>query len=535
MHQYHQMKPFTCKITMQLLTCLSLMVGVFACTQQEPQTIQANVRISIDEPAKLYNPMIFGGFLEHFGKQIYGGVFEPDNPLSDDNGFRVDVINALRELKTPIIRWPGGCFVDGYHWMNGVGKERQPKDDIRWGVIEPNTFGTHEFVQLCQLLDAEPYICQNGLADVQEMSDWVAYCNATEGTFADMRKENGYPEPLNVKVWSVGNERSGREYIHKVRDGSIAMKEVDSSILATCSGIHGSSRIDPYLFEAAGEHLNYISAHQYWIENFQVHQTPDYLSCILLSEKPESYIKKVVHQIQTAENEGHIRKGKIKIAFDEWNLRSWHHPGFQRSEKVDYNDPEIIKLVKARDKSLDPKIYTLSDALFAASFFNACLRYSEHVIMANIAPLVNQTGPLYVHPEGIVKRTHFHTMAMYANELEEWVSSTEISGSKLTDGKDSVSIVDAIATVDKKGENWAISLVNRHPTQHINCKVTMGNKPIQGTYKATILTGESTYSFNDVEHPNRVIPEKINLTFQKGIVNLPPHALAIVHVKENNK
>ena len=128
------------------------------------------------------------------------------------------------------------------------------------------------------------------MAEVKEMTDWVEYSNATEGKFSEMRKNNGYDDPLNVKIWSVGNERSGRDYIHKVRDAGLAMKEMDSSILVTCSGIHGNSRIDPYLFEAAGEYLDYISAHQYWIENWQKHSTPDYLSCIMLSEKPEFYL-----------------------------------------------------------------------------------------------------------------------------------------------------------------------------------------------------------------------------------------------------
>ena len=221
-----------------IIIILILLCCVSSCTTQQPTSIKANVTINTDATTKTYNPMIFGGFLEHFGKQIYGGVFDPNSPLSDENGFRMDVINALKELKTPVIRWPGGCFVDGYHWMNGGGENRQPKDDIRWGVIEPNTFGTHEFIELCRLLDTEPYICHNGLADVQEMSDWVEYSNATEGKFADMRKKNGHPIPLNVKIWSVGNERSGPDYIHKVRDAGLAMKELDSSILVTLSLIH---------------------------------------------------------------------------------------------------------------------------------------------------------------------------------------------------------------------------------------------------------------------------------------------------------
>lgn len=108
--------------------------------------------------------MIFGGFLEHFDRQIYGGVFEPGSPLSDKNGFRTDVVAALKELKVPVVRWPGGCFVDAYHWQKGVGKKREPYGDFRWGVIESNSFGTDEFVELCRRIGAEPYICFNGLA-----------------------------------------------------------------------------------------------------------------------------------------------------------------------------------------------------------------------------------------------------------------------------------------------------------------------------------------------------------------------------------
>lgn len=512
------------------LILVMLIFCVISCDTQKKISIHATVTINTDAEPKLYNNMIFGGFLEHFGKQIYGGVFDPESPLSDNKGFRTDVIEALNELKVPIIRWPGGCFVDGYHWINGVGDNRKPTDDVRWGVIEPNTFGTHEFIELCRLLDTEPYICHNGLAEVEEMINWVEYSNSNEGKFAEMRKYNGHPSPLNVKIWSVGNERSGREYIHKVRDAGLAMKRMDSSLLVTCSGIHGNSRIDPYLFEAAGEYLDYISAHQYWIENWQNLEKPDYLSCMMLSEKPEAYIQEVMNQIQTAEEEGQIKKGQIKIAFDEWNLRSWHHPGFQRFEKVNYEDPEIIKLIEARDKSLEPSIYNLSDALFSASFLNSCLRNSDYVTMANIAPLVNQTGPLFVHPSGIVKRTHFHTLEMYVNNLQKYIVNSETIGDILSDGKDSVSVVDAIATVDKKGERWAVSLVNRHPSDNIECQVIMGDMVLNGTYNAKILTGESTDSYNDIDNPNRVAPKEIELKFRDGYVQLPPHSLTIVDI-----
>ena len=150
---------------------------------------QATIVIAMDEPLETYEPMVFGGFIEHLGKQIYGGFFEPGSALSDEQGYRLDVIEAVRQLKVPVIRWPGGCFVDSYHWRKGVGPRRQPYNDDRWGVLEPNTFGTHEFIELCRRLEAEPYICQNSLASIDEMADWVEYCNGTSGNLAELRFE----------------------------------------------------------------------------------------------------------------------------------------------------------------------------------------------------------------------------------------------------------------------------------------------------------------------------------------------------------
>ncbi len=198
-----------------------------------PEGHRATIVVDVEGPAVAHDPMVFGGFIEHLGKQIYGGFFEPGSPLADDAGFRLDVIEAIRELTVPVIRWPGGCFVDSYHWRKGVGADRQPYDDDRWGVREPNTFGTHEFIELCRRLGAEPYICQNSLADIGEMADWVGYCNDAEGPLAEERARNGHPEPFDVRFWSVGNEKGGRGYIDKVRDTAIAMKRVSPLIQVT--------------------------------------------------------------------------------------------------------------------------------------------------------------------------------------------------------------------------------------------------------------------------------------------------------------
>jgi len=510
-----------------VLVISTMLTSAIAGTEE----MQAIVTIDTDAAAKAYDPMIFGGFLEHFGRQVYGGVFEPGSPLADKKGFRLDVIEALKELKLPVIRWPGGCFVDAYHWQKGVGKKREPYGDYRWGVIESNEFGTHEFVEFCRRIGAEPYICHNGLASVQEMADWVEYCNATSGKFAEMRKKNGHPEPFDVKFWSVGNERYDKAYIHRVRDGAKAMKQIDPSVLVTCSGSQGGQRstgkpVAPYLIETAGKYLDYVSVHNYWLARGNTLPRYSYMEAITKSECPEAYIALVCKSLDDV-GVG----GRIKVAFDEWNLRAWQHPGFPRNKIEDFKDPKVLELVERRVRENDlAEQYTMADALFAASFLNACLRHADDVGMANIAPIVNTRGPLFVHPKGIVKRTHFHTMAMYANELKERVTKVEVDAGKLIHGKDSVAVVDAIATVDKSGKRWAISLVNRHPSDSVACTVKMKDTLVDGEYDATVLTGDSPDSYNDIEHPNRVVPKKIKLTFKKGVANLSPHSLTIVHV-----
>ena len=138
------------------------------------------VTIDANAPSMPYSPMLFGGFIEHFDRQIYGGLFEPGSPLSDASGFRKDVIAAMKELKLSVVRWPGGCFASGYHWKDGVGKARKPVADPVWGVTDNNTFGTDEFVKWCRLVGCQPYICTNaGNGTPEEMRQWVEYCNAT--------------------------------------------------------------------------------------------------------------------------------------------------------------------------------------------------------------------------------------------------------------------------------------------------------------------------------------------------------------------
>lgn len=186
------------------------LAGVLVFLMPLMMAAQNVVRVLPESQPITFNPMIFGQFIEHFDNQIYGGIFDPGNPLSDEDGFRTDVIDALKEIKTPIVRWPGGCFVSTYHWLDGVGPERQPVYDKTWQVEDPNTFGTDEYIKWCRKVGCEPYICTNaGTGTPEEMSDWVEYCNLTVGKWARLRMKNGHHEPYNVKYWSVGNENWG--------------------------------------------------------------------------------------------------------------------------------------------------------------------------------------------------------------------------------------------------------------------------------------------------------------------------------------
>jgi len=479
--------------------------------------------------AKKYDPMIFGGFLEHFDNQVYGGVFDPGSPLSDGQGFRLDVIAALKELKVGAIRWPGGCFVDSYHWRTGVGPNRKPYGDFRWGVIEPNTFGTHEFVELCRRLGCEPYICQNGVASPQENIDWVLYCNATEGETADMRRANGHPDPLNVRYWSVGNERSDRDYIDRVRDTAKGMKAFDPALQIMASASHGGARatVNDYLFEEAGEYLDLVSIHNYWLDRGHRLVRYSYLDAVTKSEMPGLYISDTIDALREA---GQLER--LKISFDEWNLRAWQHPGFPRDAVEDFDDPGIRSLVAQRRAENDlAEQYNMADALFSASFLNACIRNADHLAMAAVAPLVNTRGPLFVHPGGIVKRTHFHAMAMYANLLKARVAEVRTEADQLTHGDQSVAVVDGIATVDESGRSWAVSLLNRHPAETVSCAVKLGDAPLNGTVPATILTADSPDAYNDIDRPDRVAPRKTELRFENGVTQLAPHSLSILEME----
>lgn len=257
----------------------------------------------------------------------------------------------MKKIKTPILRWPGGCFVSSYHWENGVGPNRKPMFDKAWRVEDPNSFGTDEYIKLCRKIGCEPYICTNaGTGTPEEMSNWAEYCNLdNEGYYSKMRIANGYEKPHDVKFWSIGNEnygwweieaKSAEEWGRLVLESAKMLKHVDPTIQLSAAAL-ADVDWNMNLLKHCGQFLDWISLHEYWDMVPQVNELANYEQCM-------AYTDRVYHAV--AEVRGLLTalrlEKKIKIAFDEWNLRSWHHPNVHTSNRVSARTAMLLRETK---------------------------------------------------------------------------------------------------------------------------------------------------------------------------------------------
>jgi len=487
-------------------------------TDQVGATIIANRDFGF-EP---WDRMIFGHFIEHFHTQIYGGLYCPGSPLSDENGFRLDVIEAMKELRMPVMRWPGGNYVSDHHWYDAVGAERRATYNKAWRVEEPNTFGTEEFLKWCKAVGCAPYICTNGgNGTAEEMSNWVEYCNGRHDTrFANLRKSNGSECPHAVRFWGIGNESYGdwqigaktiAEWGPYVAESAKMMRAVDSGIILSVAAVPDLDWTSS-LLQSAGQYLDLVSIHGYWDALNQQDNPADYLTCMMQAEAPEQMIRETRNVIGASGFEG-----KIRIAFDEWNLRGWHHP-----------DGTSQDVIAARDRNDIAATYTMADAVFSAGFFNSCLRNADVVAMANISPTVNARGPLFVHPEGIVKRTTFHVMKMYVEAMREHIVASRVTSSPLVHDAARVAAVDAIVSADAGGTT--VIITNRHPTRSAACHVKLDGVALCGDFSVDILDGDGPDAHNSIENPDAVSPRRQQVSSTDGLFQVPPHAVYVLNI-----
>jgi len=226
---------------------MCLATFIFIAFQANSQN--AKIKIDLDRKIGEVNKNIYGNFVEHLGRCVYGGIYEEGSPLSDERGFRKDVLEAVKDLNVSITRYPGGNFVSNYHWKDGIGPkdQRPPRMELAWARLESNRFGTDEFVQYAKEMGTEPYFSVNmGTGTIEEAQQWVEYCNVANGPFyAELRKKNGYTEPYNIKYWSLGNEMDGfwqmghlnaEDYCKKAREAAKLMKLTDPDIKLIAAG-----------------------------------------------------------------------------------------------------------------------------------------------------------------------------------------------------------------------------------------------------------------------------------------------------------
>lgn len=485
------------------------------------------------------NEMIYGHFIEHFHRQIYGGVYDPGNPLSDEDGLRKDVLEAMRGIKVPVLRWPGGCFVSSYNWKKAVGPKRTPFFDKAWRVEDPNTFGTDEYVKMCRKIGCEPYICTNaGTGTAEEMSDWVEYCNLeTEGEFAKWRIENGNPEPFFVKYWSIGNEnyggweigaKSAEEWGRLVLEAAKMIKHVDPTTELTAAAL-ADLDWNINLLKHCGNRLDWISIHKYWDMIHETNACAGYEQVMAYTNDLETDINKV-RGLLTAMG---LEK-QIKIAYDEWNLRGWYHPNAhtvkQGIRKEDYLYP--------RDKNDDNSLYTMADAVFSACFLNTCNRNCDLVGMANFAPIVNTRGCIYTHKEGIVLRSTYHVFDLYVNYLGEqvldvWKEDPEqITVTDRLGEKTEIDELDVVATYRETEKVVAIAAVNKNAEAARYMELSIQGGFSGREYRICSVNGENVDSYNDIgsEQVKLVIgdwkPVPADAAFE-----LAPHSVNVIQIK----
>jgi alpha-N-arabinofuranosidase len=464
---------------------------------------------------------IFGGFAEHLGRCIYGGIYEPGSPLSDKHGFRKDVLDALRRLGIAIVRYPGGNFASGYRWRDGVGpvSERPARTDLAWNDIEPNHFGTNEFIEFCRRLKTEPYLVVNcGDGDMREARDWVEYCNGTRETaLIKLRQAHGYPKPHGVKYWGIGNEVDGHwqigyktpeEYARVFTEFGKVMKWVDPSIKLVAAAVSDwkgalveRTRL---LLEQAGDLIDYLSLHWY-IGN----AANDFEAYMAISELLEERLSAYEGLVQAVSFERQI-KHPIYIAVDEWNV--WYRTF----------PPEVRETMKLEE------IYNLEDALVTAVQLNAFIRHARTIKMANIAQIVNVIAPIFTRPDGLVLQTIFYTFELYSRTcgnlaLDPWWEGDTFSGGAYK----GVRVLDVSATLDGNKKQLAIYVVNRSRAKEMETSVQLSNGEFKGDIKIYTVNGPDIKAENTFETPANVQIKEKRITARNHTLNFTyePHSV----------
>jgi alpha-N-arabinofuranosidase len=504
-------------------------------------TPTAQITIHPNDVIATINPNVYGQFAEHLGRCFYDGVWVgEDSPIPNTQGFRNDVLDALRAMRVPVIRWPGGCFADDYHWQDGIGpRESRPRRiNIHWGeVIENNHVGTHEFMDLCRLVGAEPYFCGNvGSGGVRELRDWVEYCNLPgDSTWAQMRAANGSPDPFNVTYWGVGNENWGcgghftpEDYCGEFRRYASFMRGF------------GGNKLQLIACGPSGNDIDWTTRFfrklrkDYWpFNNIQAYAAHYYCGTAgTATEYTEAQWYELIAKglemeplivQQRAAMDTWDAQRRIGLIVDEWG--TWHpveegtNPAFLYQQN------------------------TLRDAMVAATTLDIFNRHADKVVMSNIAQMVNvlQAMVLTEGDKMLVTPTG-HVYAMYAPHQ----GGTAVRMTLTSDGatvalpgmRDMVSlrVVDrevalpyVAGSASVKGKALFLTLTNCHATESVDAQVQLLAGAANGA-KARVLSGK-IHAHNTYDKPEALQPQPLEVKASGASLTVPLPPASIVSVE----
>ncbi|GDY33358.1 arabinosylfuranosidase ArfA [Gandjariella thermophila] len=470
------------------------------------------------------DPRLFGTFVEHMGRCVYTGIHEPDHPTADRHGFRGDVAGLVRELGPTVVRYPGGNFVSGYRWEDGVGPvaDRPRRLDLAWRSIEPNTVGVNEFLGWARGLDLEPMMAVNlGTRGIDAARDLVEYCNHPGGTaLSDLRIAHGVKEPHGVRLWCLGNELDGPWQIgHKTADeyGRLAletakaMRQVDPSIELVACGSSNSRMPTFGCWEATVlghtfDEVDYISLHAYYEE-----VGGDRASFLASAADMDAFIDAVV---ATADHVAARRRSRrrLRLSFDEWNV--WYYSRFPGERHLEWaHAPRLIE-----------DTYSVTDAVVVGSLLISLLRHADRVGVACQAQLVNVIAPIRTEPGGAAwRQTTFYPFAQAARHARGTALRTEVRGPRLETAKyGGVTAVDAVTTHDEDTGELTLLAVNRDQNAPRRLEAALRGFP--AAYRVvehTVLADPDPDAVNTADHPDRVVPRRVT---GAGITGATLHA-----------
>lgn len=501
---------------------------------------QALVRAYLDESVSSIDDRIYSGFVEHLGRCIYGGIYEPDHPTADANGFRLDVAEALRELKIPLIRYPGGNFVSSYIWEEGIGPrdERPVRLELAWRSLEPNLVGTNEFMDWLKLVGSDAMLAVNlGTRGLDAACDLLEYCNHPSGTkWSDLRRRHGYEEPHKVPVWCLGNEmdgpwqigqRSAADYGALAAETAKAMRLIDPTIELVACGSSGP-RMPTFpdweetVLDFTYERVDFVSLHIYLRDEVGMQDLA------VQSIEMDQQIRAVIAACDLVKARKRSSR-TMMLSFDEWNV--WYH-NRDTDKDVMREQPWQVAPPVAEEN------YNVADAIAVGSMLLTLMRHADRVRMACIAQLVNVLAPLMTETGGRMwKQPIWYPFAHTSTFGRGDLLFAQESGPAIETARYGAQpAVETIVTRDQALNTVTVFSVNRSMESAVPLHVELRGKETLRLIEAIRLHDNDPYATNTAYVPDRVVPTAIDdVTFDAGVIEslLPPFSWNVYRFEVN--